>query len=254
MNASETIGQSLLSMGVYELAVSETLWRLTDAADFCLDVGANVGYMTTLLARKAGPFGKVWSFEPHPKLCRRLIANVEANEAGHTAKVQVGNYAISSCNGNALLLEPPSFFENEGVASLALETGAANASYNVEIRKLDTLLSGGPKVGVMKIDVEGGELKVLEGARSELAAGRIRDIVFEDFNAFPSDAVRLLSSCGYTVFGIGKGFFGPRALSGKSNVRSAWASYEPINYLATVDPERATARLGGWGWSCLKSA
>src|SRR5882724_1375106 len=65
VNPHESIGKSLLTHGVYDLAVSETIWRLTEPGDSCLDVGANIGYMTSLLAVRAAESGKVFSFEPH---------------------------------------------------------------------------------------------------------------------------------------------------------------------------------------------
>src|SRR6266487_6888965 len=78
VNPHETTGKSLLTHGVYELAVSEFLWRLTDPGDHCLDIGANIGYVTSLLAAKAGQSGKVSSFEPHPQVFERLTENVQS--------------------------------------------------------------------------------------------------------------------------------------------------------------------------------
>jgi len=72
VNPHETIGKSLLTCGVYELAISEFVWRLTAQGDRCLDSGADIGYMTSLLAAKTGPSGEVSSFEPHPQVFERL--------------------------------------------------------------------------------------------------------------------------------------------------------------------------------------
>jgi hypothetical protein len=47
-----TIEKALLTCGVHELAVSEVLWRMADPGEACCDIGANIGYMTSLLAKK----------------------------------------------------------------------------------------------------------------------------------------------------------------------------------------------------------
>ena len=68
MNPKETIGRAILRLGVYDLCVSESICRLLDPGESAIDVGANLGYMTSLMAAKAGKCGSVESFEPHPDL------------------------------------------------------------------------------------------------------------------------------------------------------------------------------------------
>src|SRR4051812_45060416 len=46
----EAIGASIARTGVFELHVSETIWRLLDRGELAVDVGANIGYMTSLMA------------------------------------------------------------------------------------------------------------------------------------------------------------------------------------------------------------
>src|SRR5262245_30886013 len=55
VSVHDGIGQQLRMMGVFELAVSEVLWRLTEPGDLALDIGSNIGYMTSLLATRVGP-------------------------------------------------------------------------------------------------------------------------------------------------------------------------------------------------------
>ena len=53
-DSTKTIGQSIRTTGLYDLAVSEVLARLIDPGDTVVDAGANVGYMTVLAAAAAG--------------------------------------------------------------------------------------------------------------------------------------------------------------------------------------------------------
>src|SRR5579872_6967542 len=51
---AEQIGNSIWRLGLYDLCVSETLWRLLDAGETALDVGANFGHMTSVMAVRVG--------------------------------------------------------------------------------------------------------------------------------------------------------------------------------------------------------
>src|SRR6202011_457897 len=66
IDINETIGNSIYSTRIYDLALSETLWRLIEPGNFVLDIGANIGFTTSLCSYKAGVTGKVWAFEPNP--------------------------------------------------------------------------------------------------------------------------------------------------------------------------------------------
>src|ERR1051326_695854 len=73
----ETIGSNIWRLGLYDLCVCETLFRLINPGELAVDVGANIGQMTGLMALRAGKVGRVIAFEPHPELFRELSANVE---------------------------------------------------------------------------------------------------------------------------------------------------------------------------------
>lgn len=252
VNPHETIGRSLAVSGVYELAVSETLWRLTEPGEWCMDVGANIGYMTSVLAAKAQAGGKVFSFEPHPVIFERFQTNLKGMLNG--APIQASQSAVGTIDGKTNLVEPDGFENNEGVAKLANHQSSEKNSYPITISRLDTLFPGKEKFGVVKVDVEGWELSVFQGAEQILAQHRIRDIVFEDFEAFPSESVKFLQSKGYTIFRLVKKILGPYIWNPlETKAPNFLLPYEPVNYLATVDPQRARRLLQPRGWSCLKA-
>jgi hypothetical protein len=101
-------------------------------------------------------------------------------------------------------------------------------------------------IHLLKVDVEGFERKVFDGAASLLKSGRIRDILFEDITKGGSGVVELLRDYGYTIFGLSKRVLGPELVSG-GDVAS-----ESDNYLATIEPERAEEKLHARGWRVLR--
>lgn len=102
---------------------------------------------------------------------------------------------------------------------------------------------------MMKIDVEGHERAVLEGAERALADRRIRDIVFEDFDDPPTAVAQLLQGHGYEVFSPDHSLLRP--LAGPATRRAASLSGADPSYLATTDPRRALDRLSRRGWAVL---
>src|SRR5438093_9108038 len=73
---NEVLGRALRCLGVYDLAVTETAWRLLDTGETAVDIGANIGYMTAVMAGRLMQGGKILSFEPHPQTFQELIYNV----------------------------------------------------------------------------------------------------------------------------------------------------------------------------------
>lgn len=227
----EDLGRAIHALGVYDLAVTETLWRLTDPEDVAVDAGANIGYMTALLSARAA---RVLSFEPHPEIFKKLATNaVRWSEA-----IELHECALSDTEGAAKLALPETFAENKGVAFIS-----DSGEVEIRMRRLDALSA---RVDVLKIDVEGHELAVLKGAGD--LVGRIRDIIFEEHGKFPTPATDYLRSHGYDLFAVGQSFFRPLLLAPGSRPGRYWL---PLSYLATIDPARALSRFRGPGWRSL---
>jgi hypothetical protein len=106
----------------------------------------------------------------------------------------------------------------------------------------------GTELSVIKIDVEGHELAVLEGASGLLKQGAIRDIVFESTKDYPSLVHRLLLQYGYSVFRLESGFCGPQLIEpGKPSKGVELLA----DFVATTEPNRALKRFASWGWKTL---
>lgn len=220
VNAAETVGRSILSYGLYDLALSEAIYRLTNKASLCVDVGANIGYFSSLFAKYGGT---VYAFEPHPVIYDRLKKNCAS-----LVNTQCLSLALDEKAGEADLYIPSNFDSNEGIASL--QPMVNSRVVKVKTKTFDEIFPS-ERVDVMKIDVEGHEISVLKGAIHALQAGRILNIVFEDFAGEKSQVIHFLESYGYRVFRLVKSFTNLRLVKvGEAEQIPLW---EPPNYIAT---------------------
>jgi FkbM family methyltransferase len=256
----EEHGQILSTLGVIDLAVTETLFRLAEPGEIAIDVGANIGYMTAVLAARinSSSGGCIWAFEAHPEIFEELKYNVKKWELQlKNIRFKIQCVAISEQRGILTLGIPESFETNRGLASIVALDVVDNQpnltrlrTVNVEAVSLDQLFPTPEKIGILKLDVEGYELNVLKGAKNLLQEQRIRDCVFEEHREYPTDVTRFFEEMGYSVFRIQRQFFGPTLLAPDSNVaRTKW---QPTSFLATQQPDRAVRCLKKRGWKVLK--
>jgi len=247
-DVGKTIGRSLWQTGVHDLAASEGVCRLMQPGALAVDAGANIGYMTALMALRAGPQGRVLAFEPHPALVHLLQANL-ARLGTLAGAVETHAVALSDRSGEAELLEPAGFEQNEGLASLSPQGNSAESkSLRVKTVRLDEAL-GQRHVTLLKLDVEGHEEAVLRGAAAAIKERRITHILFEEHSGPDSAVCRLLQAAGYTIFQIGWRLRGP-VLAGVHEPALATA-YAAPSYLGTLEPAEAQRRLAPRGWGVL---
>jgi len=246
VDTREDIGRSIERLGLYDLAVSETLWRLLAPGDLAIDVGANIGYMTSLLALRAGPSGRVLAFEPHPQVFRHLSANVQRFRGKSTAAVETYPAALGERIGSCYLDCGADFAGNQGTARITDRESPLPTSMTT----LDQVLQG-RTAALVKIDVEGGEGQVLKGAAHSLREGRIQSLVYEAYAPERAGLAELLAGYGYRVFALGRDLRG-LILSEPSGAPHL-PGFEAPNFLATRDPGSVLARLAPRGWRVLKS-
>ena len=131
-----------------------------------LDAGANDGIYTVFAAKRVGNEGTVWAFEPSARELSRLRHNLELN---HLA-ARVFPLALADCSGQAEL--SVGAYEHAGhntLGAFAYQTELEGKA-PVEVRRLDEVLNENPlaRLDLMKIDVEGAELRLLRGALETL--------------------------------------------------------------------------------------
>jgi FkbM family methyltransferase len=170
--------------------------RYLDPERVAIDVGANVGLMTSVMARGSK---RVIAFEPHLGCARHLrriaIRNCEVIQA-----------AASDRNGTAVLRVPHVHALGTIEAANKLSGQNAVAGFTVQTQTIDSALaarlSPGEMVSFVKIDVEGHEHAVLRGARRLLEAHRPVLMVEIEYRhgAEAGDAFALLEGFGYQGF------------------------------------------------------
>jgi FkbM family methyltransferase len=246
---SDAIGFSIVAGGVFDPCVTETLYRLIEPGDLVADVGANLGYMTSIAAARVGAAGKVHAFEPNPRAYELLERNAERwRETKSAGAVEVHRVALSDAAGEGTLVSGGTDEFDMAVASLSDERAAPRAvaaTTAVPLARLDEI-PGIETLGLIKIDVEGHEAEVLRGAAGLLSSGAIRDIVFEDHDDYPSEPTTIVEDAGYELISLDNDLWGLRL--GPPSERGEVSAWPGPSYLATRDPDRARQRLGKRGW------
>jgi FkbM family methyltransferase len=164
--------------GDNELPVQQALEENLRANSVFYDVGANVGFLTVLGARLVGPHGKVYAFEPVASNAAYVRMNARANGF---AQVEVIEKAVSNRSGQGQL----NLANYSGGAALASVEAPpdANGSQAVDLVTIDEAIArdGLEPPGVVKIEVEGAELEVLQGM--EATAKQYRPVVVVEVDA-----------------------------------------------------------------------
>lgn len=161
----------LMLDGYWEMAVTQAVASLVRPGAVCVDVGANQGYYTLLLAGLAGPEGRVHAVEPHPHMAGLLRRSVMANGFAH--QVTVHEAPVGARDGDPVVLLSQVELPSGGHVVPAAEQDGALRTVTV-----DTLLDGGP-ADFVKIDAEGAEMAAWAGMQATLALGRPMTLVME---------------------------------------------------------------------------
>lgn len=159
--------------GSYEPEVTAFLLREVRPDSFCIDVGANIGYHTCIMAKLA-PQGFVLAIEPDPDAFSILRENININWL--EAVVRVEPVAAGSSEGEVSLYRTRQRSANTSIAPLDESATRVlgvvpDGSFQAPCRTVDQLAAPlGRNVDFLKIDVEGAEEMVLSGARETVAA------------------------------------------------------------------------------------
>jgi len=161
----------------YEPLVTDAFRRKIADGGLIVDVGANIGHYTLVAALAVGARGHVVAFEPVPEIHAELGANVALNGLDNVTLVE------GAAGATAGELTIHRHARNPGGHSLAAEIvqDGKGAESQVRVYPLDELLEArfpGQAVRAIKIDVEGFEAAVLEGAQRLLARDKPA-VIFE---------------------------------------------------------------------------
>ena len=167
----------------YEPEISRLLLQVLKEGDTAIDVGANVGFFSILAAAMVGPKGRVVSFEPDPANRARLANNLAVNgftnvtviENPATDKAGKVDFFINSDNSGGNALWDPAQFPGNVKSQAEKKVRQVDATtLDAETKRLKLAQ---PKL--IKVDTEGADQKVLEGARELLAKAAVPFVVSE---------------------------------------------------------------------------
>lgn len=180
-------------LGSYEYAKRCAFERLVREGSVVFDIGANVGFYTLLASVLVGARGRVFAFEPLPRNLRYLKEHLEINGIRNVSVIEG---AVSDCDGVVQFDEGPS----NSMGRLA--SGGRLAVRSVS---LDQMMRRGelPPPDCIKIDVEGGEMFVLTGARVLLRNRRPTVFLATHGRSLHQQCCELLASFGYHLRPIG---------------------------------------------------
>ena len=159
-----------IALGTLEIPVQEAMVRHLPAGGVFYDIGANVGFFSLLAARMAGPApAHVYAFEPAPENARAIALNARMNGFDN---ITVIAKALGAQAGTARLqiVDDQSWSKLEDYG----RHPGTKTVLEVEMVSIDELVRSGElrPPSLVKIDVEGAELAVLEGMRETIAAHR----------------------------------------------------------------------------------
>jgi FkbM family methyltransferase len=145
----------------YEKGTTKVFTELVKEGMNVVDIGANIGYYTLLAARRVGPNGRVYAFEPEPQNFKRLRENIQLNGYKNVVAVQK---AVSHQAGTASLFLG---VRGSGSHSLLSSRDYGKETIAIETVTLDEFFKkeGSPAIQVIKMDVEGWEMEALDGMR-----------------------------------------------------------------------------------------
>jgi FkbM family methyltransferase len=181
-------------LGVYDPAELRLMKRHLRPGNICFDIGASAGYHTLCASSMVGPAGRVFAIEPSP----RNVANIKKHVAmNHLSNVTVVEAAVSNFDGIS------SFDCSSSPVSGRLCEGGPLA---VRIISLDHEIDSGnlPEPDYIKIDAEGAEVLILEGAckllqRSHPTLSVETHQWLPEFPSVRQDCISFLTQIGYTL-------------------------------------------------------
>jgi FkbM family methyltransferase len=153
-----------------------------------IDIGANIGLYSILADKAITPGGQVWAFEPSAESYERLLRNLLLNQAASVRPLKMA--LAGTPGGNLVLKREPGFRDGDrylaahnGVLPVSDQIGDSGDIENVPVDTLDHyfefLADAPPKFDFLKMDIEGGEYSVFQGARKLLQANPTIVLMFE---------------------------------------------------------------------------
>ena len=228
------VGRALLHYGEFSEHEFALLSEICQPGYYVAEVGANIGALTVPIAKRVGPKGRVVAYEPQPVIFQNLCANVSLNSFVHVECINTG---LGNVKG---IVRVPNYDYAKEDNFGGIELGNSEVGTEVEVKVFDDCYPY-DSLHVMKIDVEGMELQVLEGARGAIEKFLPTLYVENDRVEKSPDLIRFIQSLGYRLwwhapklFNVGNFF---------ENAENLWPNIASFNMLC-IHSTRSIMRFG----------
>jgi len=190
--------QFWMPLGQYESQTAGWIQSQLKPGSCFYDIGANAGYFTILGSDAVGVDGVVQAFEPvpvnidvlHRQISENNLSNVELHDLALSNEVGSIDFAVESNNANS------------HIADVSITHAVSNPSsiVTVQTATMDSLVEDGlRKPDTIKIDVEGAEVLVLQGAIETLKSARPTLLISTHSAQLYTDVTELLKELNYSV-------------------------------------------------------
>lgn len=170
--------------GYWESWITQAMISLLQPGFYCLDIGANYGYYSLIMADIVGESGHVLAVEPNPKLSRLLAKNLNMNGFNHyfNRNVKISEKAVADTIGQKVSLVVPMIPEGDlwGSATICGNSEITEGlSFDVQTITIDELTKDYPRVNFIKIDAEGAEEAIWRGMQQTIEKNSDITIILE---------------------------------------------------------------------------
>ena len=238
---------NLMNGGRYEEENLAVLLSFVKNDTVFLDIGANVGFFTLKIGRRLGVSGKVYSFEPHPKMSDLLARNIHVNGLGE--RISCFRFALSDRNATATLQYPAGHLGGGHIDAPGDVSG--HTAVDAEIRRLDDVLGPDFRCDLVKMDVEGHEINVLRGMKNIVANSPEIKILFEKL--VPEAGTEAALESYFSEFGLDLYGVQPDAslIALDSGEVARWSGYILAGRLGVIKDGLRRARFSVYGGQLL---
>jgi FkbM family methyltransferase len=199
LDIEEIIDSSLFFTDTFEPEIEKIFQTYSKPGMTIIDVGANIGYHSLKSAEYVGPTGKVISIEPSSWAIQKLQRNIELNPQV-ADRILIIQSALSNTNQDRTC----EFFQ----ASYKLNGKSTSNEEIIDFRTLDWISAeyNLNNIGIVKIDVDGTEIKVLLGALQTIEKHHpiliveFTPTVFTSFGENAKDLILLILDLGYLFY------------------------------------------------------
>lgn len=203
------LGWHIGFFGSYEPELRDIMRAVLPAGGTAIDIGANAGWHTLLMAQRVGARGQVLAVEPNPSVREHLRRNIAVNRL---EQIEIVGAALAEAKGTLNFFAPDADDPASASGHVVADAVASPDAVRVEANTLDILAAERKldRLDLVKIDAEGFEWPILQGAQTSIARFRPY-IIFEFDQAYAApgrDSGRLFAEFfrrhRYELFAVGR--------------------------------------------------